>query len=1535
MSRITINRTALLLVVLAFSAHGINAQLASEIVTPALAPRPILLRNRIFTPPAGIDPILVKQAKGVATANARIRHLIVQFRETPEPGAWQLLESTGIVKVSHLGENNWIVSALLFEDLTVYMREVVRVAGVAALTSLQPMDKAAPRLLRRPYEPWAWDPETGLLKVVVQFFPDTPAASVQRLVMSFHRGKASAVPLSPTFWSLQVLPADLERLLASDEVHDVDLGPLPYLPLMRDARWKTGTEEVQKIDLSSTSLYAQGLSGKGVRISNNEGLDVNHDDFWNHDATGQRTTPRWLSTGPSTCRPYGSNPHGTMTAGIALGNGFQSSSRGGSSYQWRGIAPDAIYDCGSTADVANRSIVQTYGEYDSSAAYIDSAIRGDQPGAVPRPQVWAVANQGIDSQWARPPQPNENGEKGYYSVYAPAKNPIVVANVSANTLRWMFSSIGPTWDGRIKPDLAAPGTKGGFPENRTQLLFDLDSLKVVQGSRSLLWTFNGTQPNWHGGWAQDDSWLGRIHLGPVTQVTEGSVQALRAPLKSGPYGNGFDRAPLLGTLTQPNGSTLLNITGKATDTVEIRYRIESDPHWRPARVIFTWDVDPPKVSHQYGVDFNVVSDGAWHTVVIPVGKEPTWNGLSGINYLFLRFEGAGMLSAAHGGGYTNAGGSSAAAPVVSGAVALLMEQMGQKFGVQLGTFGNSPFWHGAPGKGVPLPSTFKALLVQGARDLAYLPHADEPNNPDTQAPTVYHEGPDLVTGYGIIDVAESVRVVAAHSTTQPYIVERAIASGQEHVYNLMVPTSPRAPIKVTLAWDDKAADPLWEQVARHLVNDINLTLVAPDKKVYFPYSIDPPYSPSDPAQYPGVVEPEPITAADIRRARQDKVNDRDNLEQVLVENPQPGVWQVRVKGFQLYAPPQKYSLVLGTPPRPASSLHGGKVVFNSNRVNPPQLFVQKVGSSQPPQQVTTHAFGARNPEWSRNGKYIVYVTKDVIVGPQSTQVDMLAVMDESGAMKYWLHAPTFSVQSIGYPRWSDDGRRIAFSFWQSWGERGLGLITFPAPYQFGAPVLEVLVPLGYGVNDLDPAELVFSRDGRYVYFNADSGLAAGGLFRIPVTGGAPTPVYGNAAPIVRAYAPSLSPDGTRILYNSELWRDDPAHYQDEELLEVNLVTGVIRQVTAEPGNQYGYFAKNGTGEYIVQSDATPADKTDLFLEQNGIRVTLDVADPKNAYDDDTPDWWKSPCDSGAVLWAGDEAVGCQFPAWSPEAKSVCGAWTPLATTGSGYCAVCIEASWVDPVLDGAWNSLTQGSDITTAKQADLSCLACFKPPANLIGWWPLDEATGPVADLQGGPSGTRIGGVSSIYGRVKGGLKLNGRDGYVEVPTSIKLSLEKTDFSIGAWVRISSANDFSGIHVLVEKRQQDPWRGYSLFLYSGAPGLQLADGVGSQYDNYISTTKIPADGAWHFVVVTVDRDNPAGGRFYLDGDLAGAPFNPTARQGSLGNTRPLRFGSRTVGAAPSGLFKGSIDEVELFGRALTPYEVQRIYAAGPFGKCKP
>ncbi|MBD2413915.1 hypothetical protein FACHB389_17370 [Nostoc calcicola FACHB-389] len=206
--------------------------------------------------------------------------------------------------------------------------------------------------------------------------------------------------------------------------------------------------------------------------------------------------------------------------------------------------------------------------------------------------------------------------------------------------------------------------------------------------------------------------------------------------------------------------------------------------------------------------------------------------------------------------------------------------------------------------------------------------------------------------------------------------------------------------------------------------------------------------------------------------------------------------------------------------------------------------------------------------------------------------------------------------------------------------------------------------------------------------------------------------------------------------------------------------------------------------------------------------------------------------------------------------------------------------------------------------------------AEAASLWNFDEASGAtVFDSKDFPNnGTLIGNPTRIPGIVgTGAISFDGVNDYVQVPNDSELNFGLDDFLISAWLKTTSRQ----LEVIVDKRieQSAPVQGYSFYIQAGTLGFQLADGTGSNFcsvdvssgcTNYGSSPFI-ADGNWHQVAVTVDRDQKNGGLFYVDGNLVNT-FDPTFRTASLDNSKALTIGRRSDSSNP-GFFNGSLDEV--------------------------
>jgi hypothetical protein len=246
-------------------------------------------------------------------------------------------------------------------------------------------------------------------------------------------------------------------------------------------------------------------------------------------------------------------------------------------------------------------------------------------------------------------------------------------------------------------------------------------------------------------------------------------------------------------------------------------------------------------------------------------------------------------------------------------------------------------------------------------------------------------------------------------------------------------------------------------------------------------------------------------------------------------------------------------------------------------------------------------------------------------------------------------------------------------------------------------------------------------------------------------------------------------------------------------------------------------------------------------------------------------------------------------------------------------------------------ALSAGEILSIMQAGPAGKCKCTAPPSKMVAWYGFDQAGNTQKDLSTTNNTATAYNTVSVIGEVAGALQFNGTNSYVEALSASALNLGRNDFSIDAWVRIASPDDDAGVVVVMDKR--DGAQGYHFYLYNGRVGVQLADSNG--YDNYVSpaSAAVPADNQWHLIGVTVVRNSPTGGTWYVDG-LPVGNFDPTAHQSSLDSTTPLDIGVRSEAMGGSGYFKGGIDELEIFNRALSLTEMKTLKQAGHAGKCK-
>ncbi|HEX9722342.1 MAG TPA: LamG domain-containing protein [Candidatus Paceibacterota bacterium] len=230
------------------------------------------------------------------------------------------------------------------------------------------------------------------------------------------------------------------------------------------------------------------------------------------------------------------------------------------------------------------------------------------------------------------------------------------------------------------------------------------------------------------------------------------------------------------------------------------------------------------------------------------------------------------------------------------------------------------------------------------------------------------------------------------------------------------------------------------------------------------------------------------------------------------------------------------------------------------------------------------------------------------------------------------------------------------------------------------------------------------------------------------------------------------------------------------------------------------------------------------------------------------------------------------------------------------------------------------------------------PPLPLpvpIAHWNFNDGSGlTLTDVAGGNNGTIVGAtwVAGKNGAPGTALEFNGTSDYAQVPDSPSLDFGAgADFSITAWIKADIGS--SPKMTIVDKRVYTPppgqsAMGYSFFLWNNADfGVQLSEStVVNAYTSYFSPGPDLRDGTWHYVAAAVDRDVSNGGILYVDGTVV-LTFDPTLEPGDLSNTNDLYIGRHVPGF--DSYFDGSIDDVKIWNKALTPAEVAAEFSAGP------
>jgi hypothetical protein len=229
-------------------------------------------------------------------------------------------------------------------------------------------------------------------------------------------------------------------------------------------------------------------------------------------------------------------------------------------------------------------------------------------------------------------------------------------------------------------------------------------------------------------------------------------------------------------------------------------------------------------------------------------------------------------------------------------------------------------------------------------------------------------------------------------------------------------------------------------------------------------------------------------------------------------------------------------------------------------------------------------------------------------------------------------------------------------------------------------------------------------------------------------------------------------------------------------------------------------------------------------------------------------------------------------------------------------------------------------NVATSSNFTFTTLPLLPPPnAGLIGYWPFDEGSGgSAADLSGNNhNGILANGPVWTAGKVGAALRFDATDDTNDdndprILIGNTFDVSGIPFTLSAWVNPVDFNDYRAI--LSKRDSVDPSKRRFDWGFNISSGTNYLQGKSA-----ISFTAPPANTWTHLTIVATSAST----LFYVNGTLAKTLDGFEIGTSDTANTVIGGTGERPGG--DNDPFKGTIDELRVYNRALSTAEIQQVY----------
>jgi len=413
------------------------------------------------------------------------RYFKLKFEEIPDSAERDNLHNQGIVIIDYLGGNTYLVKATISVVENTSWDKLLNFSGLSSFTQT---DKIDPNVQERAIPPWAITSQTTEIIESTTFASDS-------VVFTIHFQKDVEIPEMITTieneggYIIDIVKSvpSISAIMNFDQIDAVSQQAIVRQINFVDPPLTIEIDEAREaVNATILTIFPYELTGQGVTVLVYDGGLI-HDDHIDFD---NRVIEK--ESGVS------AHPHSTFVAGILGGSGANSDGRTtnniqntGIPNQYAGVAPNvqfksyavdgltsalsALYGTSgdietdfseaitSGIDLATMSLghpvnsnnldCSFHEDYSHTSEVLDNIVTGSLG------QKLILTKSAGNERSSPRCNSFDLGEFRTVNSPATAKNPIVVGalDTDRNNAVTLFSSFGPTDDGRIKPDVTAPG----------------------------------------------------------------------------------------------------------------------------------------------------------------------------------------------------------------------------------------------------------------------------------------------------------------------------------------------------------------------------------------------------------------------------------------------------------------------------------------------------------------------------------------------------------------------------------------------------------------------------------------------------------------------------------------------------------------------------------------------------------------------------------------------------------------------------------------------------------------------------------------------------------------------------------------------------------------------------------------------------------------------------------------------------------------------------------------------------------------------